>query len=164
MGSRQNYSAEFKNAVLTKVLNRGSLTIKEICDKEGVLQGTVTKWIQSRARMGDSPKPKRGRRMKWTPEAKLKAVIETESLAEHDLGTYIRREGLYTTQLSEWRSEIIEGLGAKSPFAKDERDEKIKNLERDLLRKDRALAEASALLILQKKANLIWDKYDDDKK
>ena len=102
--------------------------------------------------------------MKWTPEAKLKAVIETESLAEHDLGTYIRREGLYTTQLSEWRSEIIEGLGAKSPFAKDERDEKIKNLERDLLRKDRALAEASALLILQKKANLIWDKYDDDKK
>lgn len=164
MGTRHNYSAEFKNAVVTKILNRGNLTIQEVCEKEGVFHGTVRNWIHSRANVGDSPKTKRGRRMKWSAEAKLKAVIETESLAEYELGTYIRREGLYTTQLSEWRAEIIERLEAKSPFAKDERDEKIKNLERDLLRKDRALAEASALLILQKKVNLIWDKYDSEQK
>ncbi len=79
--------------------------------------------------------------MKWTGEAKLKAVVDTSGLSESEVGAYVRREGLYSNQVSEWRTEIIEHLGTKASFKKDERDEKIKVLEREILRKDKALAE-----------------------
>lgn len=102
--------------------------------------------------------------MKWTGEAKLKAVSETSNLSETDAGTYFRREGLYSNQVAEWRAEIVEYFKAKPKLAKDERDEKIKVLEREILRKDKALAEASALLILQKKVDLIWGNRNADEK
>lgn len=102
--------------------------------------------------------------MKWTPEAKLKAVVETTGLSEQDFGIYLRREGFYSHQITEWRTEIIKSFAGEPKFARDERDEKIKVLEREILRKDRALAEASALLILQKKVDLIWGNRDGDEK
>ncbi|MBK7961775.1 MAG: transposase [Bdellovibrionales bacterium] len=87
-------------------------------------------------------------------------------MSEADLGAYLRREGLYTHNLEEWKAEFISIVNSskKKKKVKDERDKKIKNLERDLLRKDKALAEASALLILQKKVNLIWGTDDEDEK
>ena len=102
--------------------------------------------------------------MKWTAEAKLKAITDTTGLSDTELGTYLRKEGLYSHQLSEWRAEIIEYFKTKPKFPKDERDDKIRGLERDILRKDKALAEASALLILQKKVDLIWGNKGGDEK
>lgn len=104
---------------------------------------------------------------RWTPEEKLKALSETHGMSEEELGVYLRREGLHSHQLNEWREEILKGLApvARKPSVKkDERDEKIKALERELRRKDKALAEASALLILQKKIDLIWGGKDEDEK
>jgi transposase-like protein len=102
----------------------------------------------------------------WTAEAKLRAIVETSSLSEEALGIYLRREGLHAVQLNEWREEAMRGLAPLGPrpvAKKDERDQKIKSLERDLRRKDSALAEASALLILQKKIDQIWGtKKEDD--
>ena len=94
--------------------------------------------------------------MTWTAEAKLKALIETAGLAENELGLYLRREGLYSTQIMEWRADVIAHLETRPTPKKDARDETIRQLEREILRKDKALAEASALLILQKKVELIW--------
>ncbi len=102
--------------------------------------------------------------MKWTAEAKLKAVFDTSGLSENEVGAYVRREGLYSNQVAEWRAEIIENLGMKPSYKKDERDAKIKIMEREILRKDKALAEASALLILQKKVDLIWGNKSADEK
>jgi transposase len=110
-----------------------------------------------------SPSSK-GRRMKWTPEAKLKAVVDTTNLVDTDIGHYLRKEGLYSNQVTDWRSEIIQGLAVKPNYKRDERDDKIRVLEREILRKDKALAEASALLILQKKVSLIWGRSDEDEK
>ena len=88
--------------------------------------------------------------MTWTAEAKLKALVETAGLAEHELGLYLRREGVYSTQIMVWRAEVIAHFETRPKSAKDARDETIRLLEREILRKDNALAEASALLILQK--------------
>ena len=90
--------------------------------------------------------------MQWTAEAKLKALVETAGLAEHEVGLYLRREGLYSYQITAWRAEVIEHFETRPKFAKDARDETIRQLEREIVRKDNALAEASALLILQKKS------------
>jgi len=53
----------------------------------------------------------------------------------------------------EWRAEVIAHVEARPMPKKDARDETIRQLEREILRKDKALAEASALLILQKKSS-----------
>ena len=102
--------------------------------------------------------------MKWTAEAKLKALIETAGLAEPELGVYLRREGLYSYQITAWRAEVLEHFATSPTPKKDARDETIRQLEREILRKDKALAEASALLILQKKVDVIWGNGREDAK
>lgn len=111
---------------------------------------------------GKSHSPKG--RMKWTPEAKFKAVLETASLVDTELGHYLRKEGLYSNQITDWRTQFVENFEPKVKLKRDERDDKIRILEREILRKDKALAEASALLILEKKVALIWGKSDEDER
>ena len=164
MRVRQNYSQEFKDSVVVKILNRGERTIDEVCSEVGVLKTSARNWVQASAMVSSKSPSSKGRRMKWTPEAKLKAVVETTNLVDTDLGHYLRKEGLYSTQVTEWRSDIIERLSVKPSYKRDERDDKIRVLEREILRKDKALAEASALLILEKKVALIWGRESEDEK
>ncbi len=101
----------------------------------------------------------------WTAEEKLQAVIEAAGLPEAELGEFLRRQGLHEAQLQQWRDGVLAGLerhpkrGSKksSPEAR-----RVRELERELARKEKALAEAAALLILQKKARSIWGDEADD--
>ena len=162
MGQRQNYSNEFKDAIRLKILNRGNKTLTEICESEGLKLGTVSKWVRADV---SSLVMKKRNSSKWSAEQKLKALIETACLSEAELGAYLRTNGLFSPQLEQWRKEILSSLAlVPKNIAKDDRDQKIKVLEREILRKDKALAEASALLILQKKVNLIWGYKDEDEK
>ena len=165
MRVRQNYSQEFKDSVVVKILNRGERTIDEVCSEVGVLKTSARNWIKASAMVpSKSPKDSKGRRMKWTPEAKFKAILETEKLVDTELGHYLRKEGLYSNQVVEWRAEMMKNLALQPKFKRDERDDKIRILEREILRKDKALAEASALLILEKKVALIWGRSAEDEK
>jgi len=162
---RQIYSSEFKEAIVSKLVNRGDQTIEEICKREGVGKSTAVNWLRARVNIANMAKQKITK--KWTPEEKLKAIIETSLMSEEELGVFLRREGLHSHQLQEWREEVLKGLQSaprKSQSKKDERDERIKSLEHELRRKDKALAEASALLILQKKIDLIWGSKSEDEK
>lgn len=165
MPERQKYSSEFKAAIAAKILNRGNRTIEEVCDEVGVKKVTAANWIRFHVNSSEMKKQKSS--VKWSPEQKLKALIETASLSEPELGVYLRKEGLFSTQLDEWRNEFLSSMSSQKKMKilkKDERDKKIKILEREILRKDKALAEASALLILQKKAHLLWGIKDEDEK
>lgn len=102
--------------------------------------------------------------MKWTSEAKFKAVLDTANLVDTDLGHYLRKEGLYSNQVIDWRAQFVENFEPKVKPKRDERDDKIRALEREILRKDKALAEASALLILEKKVALIWGRDGEDER
>jgi len=139
---------------VTQILTRGDRTISSVCEEAGVSRRTATKWVQRCGKVTTHP-TQRGH-MKWTAEAKLKALVETAGLAEDELGLYLRREGLYSHQITAWRAEVIAHFATRPTPKKDARDETIRQLEREILRKDKALAEASALLILQKKVDLIW--------
>ena len=68
--------------------------------------------------------------------------------------------GLHSAQLTEWRESILTSMDKPKIYTnkKDPRDSKIRDLEKDLFKKDKALAEVSALLILQKKVGLLWGK------
>ena len=164
MRARQGYSKEFKDSVVVKILNRGEKTISEVCSEVGVLKSSARNWVHASAIVSSKSPSLKGSRMKWTSEAKFKAVLDTASLVDTELGHYLRKEGLYSNQVVDWRAQFIENFEPKVKLKRDERDDKIRVLEREILRKDKALAEASALLILQKKVSLIWGNSDEDEK
>jgi transposase len=152
---RRHFSQEFKDAIITKIVNRGSKTVVQVCADEGISLSTAYAWL---SRDTVPVMKNKARAKKWSAKEKLQAVSETLSMTEGELGIYLRKAGLHSQQLDDWRSQILTSLDVspKIVIAKDERDAQIKDLEREILRKDKALAEASALLILQKKVDLIW--------
>ena len=166
MGLHQRHSVEFKEALVAKVLSRGSRTIAEVCEPLGISTVTASNWVK---RCAIIPGMKTSTPVKkWTAEAKLKALHETSSLGETELGTYLRQEGLYSHQLTEWRTDVLKSLdearGRPQAPRRDERDDRIKELERDLARMEKALAEASARMMLEKKADLFWASREAAKK
>jgi len=103
----------------------------------------------------------------WNPEEKLAAVLEAASLTDEQLGDFLRRKGLHETYLQQWRIQMLDGLGKKpagKPKAKPNKAQanQVRELEKELRRKDKALAETAALLVLKKKARQIWGDEDDN--
>ena len=100
-----------------------------------------------------------------TPAEKLRLVNEASTLSDEELGEFLRKNGIHNAQLEQWRQDALGGLGAplRKPSGKNTSEAKrIRELERDLTRKDKALAETAALLVLKKKAQAIWGDEDDD--
>ena len=155
MGTIPRYNQEFREAVVKKLLSRGSKTIEEFCDENNLAYSTVTKWQRQCANVSDVRTKKRS---KYSAEKVLQIVSETYSLNEEEFGVYLRKNGLHSSQITDWKKNIVSSISQPKVQVsrKDERDLKIIELEKNLKRKDAALAEASALLILQKKIQLIW--------
>jgi transposase-like protein len=109
------------------------------------------------------PKAHPQRPQDWSPAEKLRVVVESTGLTDEDLGAFLRKEGLHQAQLEEWsataRSSLSTRKGTKKVSAESKR---IRELERELRRKEKALAETAALLVLKKKAQAIWGDEDDD--
>jgi transposase len=88
----------------------------------------------------------------WTPAARLEAVIATAAMNQSARSAWCREHGVYPTELETWKQDAIGGLGepreTESVTVKQER-RRIKELERELHRKDKALAETAALLVLK---------------
>ena len=105
---------------------------------------------------------------KWSAEAKLAVVIETASMNESELSEYCREKGLYPEQVREWKAACLCGQLSETERRKQEREQakkdkkRIKELERELNRKEKALAEAAALLVLRKKLTALWGEKEDD--
>jgi len=99
---------------------------------------------------------------------KFAAVAECASLSEIEVGEYCRRKGLYPEQLAAWRQAFLSGMAPPKAQPKVDREQarqdqkRIKQLERELRRKDKALAETAALLVLRKKLNDYWGVDDED--
>lgn len=104
----------------------------------------------------------------WSGKNKLAVVIETAALNEEELSAYCREKGLYVEQVRRWRAAAESGADVERPLTAAERREwqkerkRTRKLEKELNRKDRALSEAAALLVLQKKAREIWGDSEDD--
>ena len=86
--------------------------------------------------------------------------MESSRLTEAELGAFLRREGLHEATLRQWRASALEGLGPQRATRSEQK--RLQELEKELRRKDKALAEAAALLVLQKKVRALWGDGDDD--
>jgi transposase len=94
----------------------------------------------------------------------LRLLLSFEALSDAERGAWLRREGLHDAELQVWRQELEDALDDSKPeVAKSVHPNKrIRQLEREVQRKDKALAEAAALLLLQKKVRAFWEAEDDD--
>lgn len=111
----------------------------------------------------DDEKPSFKQLQEWTPEQKLAVVLEAASLSDGELGVFLRSKGITSAVLDEWKQQALVGLRGTSQISDQTKGfRRVKELERELQRKDKALAEAAALLVLKKKAHEIWGDEDDD--
>ena len=159
------HSIEFKKSAVQKYLNRGNRSVNEILQEVGIASPTLYLWRDSLAMVGGMKKSSRPQNR--PANEKLKALTEYDALPVEERGEYLRKYGLHEEHLNEWRKQVEEAL---SPSRRDSPDrselvaeqKKNKQLEKEIRRKDRALAEASALLILKKKADLIWGSGEEE--
>ncbi len=151
------YAESFRSKMVRKMMPPNALTATALSLETGVSQATLSRWLSAARIVGVMNKPAK----KWTAAEKMRAVVEAAALKDDELGAFLRREGLHEAQLKEWRAAAEGALDAPRANKKSPESKRVKELEREVRRKDRALAEASALLILKKKAELIWGVEDD---
>lgn len=158
-----NYPAGIKASVLEKALAPNAPSVVTLSAECNIPISTIKGWIASaRAVTGDpsvSPQDK-------NPLDKLLDVLHTLNMSTEEQSAYCRTHGIYQHHLDTWKQEALKALGAYSaekPTKENKKErQEIKALKRDLARKDKALAEASALLILKKKAALLWGEPEED--
>ena len=156
--SKKLYSDEFKEQALAKVYNRGKRTIQEIADESNLSLHTLKNWMKS-STPSDMPQPNLGKRPQdWRPEERLLALHESHGMTGEALNAWCRERGVFAHQLIQWKSDFCTThLASGRDDSQVLRSLKAENqrLERELNRKDKALAEAAALLILQKKVRAL---------
>lgn len=161
------YSEERKNAIVQKMLPPISMAVAELARVEGLSTKTLYRWRRE-VHSGSVCVTKKGSTEQLSAEARFAIVVETATLSEHELGQYCRERGLFPEQIKAWKQAFIQGTQADPKQLKADRDalgkarQRSKELERELRRKDKALAETAALLVLRKKANAIWGDGEDE--
>ena len=157
------YSEDFKNAIINKVLVSDAPSIRSIAKEHDVPIGSVLNWIR-RAKENNMQDQRFEKLMKedldFSIEKKFKIIIETSSLTQEELSAYCRNKGLYIQDIEVWKQEMLDNLDSRNKklLATENKNLKIRlrELETELRCKDKALAETSALLLLKKKAKIIW--------
>ena len=154
------YGEAFKNRTVARLLPPESAHVGAVAKEIGVSMQTLERWrkdVQSR--------PARGRA--WTAGGRLEAVITAAAMDETAKSAWCRENGVYPTELENWRTSATAALAEPeearaTPQATRQDKKRIKELERELLRKERALAETAALLVLSKKVAAIFNKAEDE--
>jgi transposase-like protein len=149
------YGQAFKDRVVARLLPPHSASVDEVSREVGVGAQTLERWRSDALSM-----PARERA--WTGPARLDAVIATAAMDEAARSAWCREHGVYPQHLSQWRQHALQALGEPeearaSPLQTKQDRRRIKDLERELLRKDKALAETAALLVLSRKLEAIFN-------
>ncbi len=164
---RHDITLETKEAIVKQALSREGRSLLEIAVRNKIGYSTLQKWLRDiRAGIPLSNRKNSSFVQRHKPDEQLKHLLATANLDETTVSIYCRERGIYNHQLTNWKEEIMSGSSSK----KHEQQlralrllqQENKALKKDLQRKEKALAETSALLILKKKAALIWGEIEDD--
>lgn len=158
----KRYSPERKAAVLAKLLPPYNMTVTALAQQEGISEATLYNW-RIQAKLEGKPVPGANKTTDlWSTEARFAVIVETATLSEAELSEYCRRKGLYPEQIAQWKQAFLQTQQADTRQSQKQAQKKIKGLERELARKEKALAEAAALLVLRKKLNHYYGVEDED--
>lgn len=158
---RQHHSSEFKESIVQKITMPGGPTIMQLSEKTGIHHTSIRNWIKIYANQSSMKKSK-----EWTPEEKLEVIIKAASMSENELGEFLRGIGLHSIDIEQWKQDIY---SSQRPVGRLKLDPELvdlrakeKELSKDLKRKDKALAEMAARIILIKKSHVLWGISDEE--
>lgn len=160
------YSELVRARSVRRMVGPGAISATELSRETGIPQPTLSRWLRGAASLRlVSSKPEtpneteptvaERRPQDWKPMERMRFVVEADGLGEQELGELLRRRGVHREQLDAWRS-AAEGFGQVVPTRRSPESKRIKELEHEVARKDKALAETAALLVLQKKLQLLF--------
>lgn len=172
---QMHYTTAFKARMIKKMSRPNAISAHALSEEAGVSQGTLSRWLReagtvmpmAKAKSKTGPMTAAKRPQDWTPGEKLQVVLEAAPVAEDELGRFLRAKGLHRALLDEWRMSVESGArealgdGVRKKGRRSPEQKHIRDLERQLRRKEKALAEAAALLILQKKVNHYFGDEDE---
>ena len=158
------YGSAFKRRALARLQPPESAAIDVVARHIGVQPETLQRWQEEASSGAGEP-------VSWTASARLDAVLMTAAMDEAAKSAWCRANGVHLQELTEWRKTALEALGEPKPAAaaakpaqsqSKEDKRRIQELERDLKRKNAALAETTALLVLSKEMAAIFRKGEDE--
>ena len=153
------YSKEKMEHALSLMAPPHSLTVAEVARRTGVKEKTLYNW-RTKARIAGSARPG-----DWKPEDRFAMVVETLGLTESERAEYCRRKGVFVEQLLQWRSACMQATAGAperdTAAALAEERRRARQLEKELGRKERALAETAALLVLSRKLEALRNQGED---
>jgi predicted transcriptional regulator len=151
-----SYSSAFIEQALSKVYQRGDRTIRSVADELNINHFTLRYWMRQASKKGQTYASTQEKRPQdWSLTERLGALYESHGLTDEALHTWCREKGLFAHHLTQWHADFCNAANAEIPRLNKEELRAIKEenqkLKRELSRKEKALAEAAALLVLQKK-------------
>ena len=164
----QTYSVERKEAILKRLRSPFNENQKSLSIKEGIPMGTLYTWRKLDEVAGKMEPKEIFATTMLSAEARFSIIIETALMTELEVSQYCREKGLYPEQIQEWKRLFIAGVEGKlihnsQDKSQTKKDKKIiQQLEKELNRKEKALAEAAALLILRKKLHAFYEEGNED--
>lgn len=168
------YTDAIKASVLSKALAPNASGVVELAKEFNIPKATIYTWMYNMKNKSNNKDRLQQRPKDQSPASKLQAVIDTLGKTEQEQSAYCRTQGFYSNHIEAWKKQILESLGEpisspgsfsntkESKVADQKMQDEVMQLKRDLNRKDKALAELTALLVLKKKADLLWGESEDD--
>jgi len=164
----KHYSPERKEAVIKKMMPANTLRISELSKESGISEACLYNW-RKQANLKGRIVPGNGKNTEqWSSEDKFSIVVTTSTMNAAELAQFCREKGLYIEQVQAWKTACMQANAQHEARQKQLKvqaradKQTIKTLEKDLNRKEKALAETAALLVLRKKADAIWGKDEDE--
>jgi len=160
------YSEERREALVRRMLS-GEISIAALARESAVTEQSLYRW-RKQVQGKDELVSKSKKHERLSAAQKLAVVTETASLNEAELSEYCRKKGLYPEQVKGWRSQAEAAMSGTMVSGKEHREavkaerQQREQLERELRRKEKALAETAALLTLRKKAAAIWGEAEEE--
>ena len=156
---KSSYTEAFKEQAVEKVLQRGYKTIQTIADELNVNHFTLKNWLKTYKRGSMSNEPASKRPKDWRTEQRFQLLMQSSTLEGEALNAFCRQKGIFTHHLAAWKKAFLCSPQTPTKTASDKvlRDQ-VKQLTKELNRKEKALAETAALLVLQKKFNAFWEE------
>lgn len=172
------YSELVRARTVRRMVGPGAVSATELARETGIPQPTLSRWLRSAASLrlvsskpdtaseAETAAAEAKRPQDWTPMERAQFVLEANGLGDQALGELLRRRGVHREQLDAWRAALDEAFAQPTPSRRSAEGKRIRQLEREVARKDKALAETAALLVLQKKLKLLFPEdqaaEDDD--
>ena len=159
----QTYRTALKARVVRRLMGPRAISANCLAATVGVSQETRSRWLRQARSVHGMTAPKK-RTPRWSGAEKLRVVLAAEGLEDEALGALLRQEGLHAAQLAEWRAvaeTTLDTLPTRRSSGPSPEAQRIVVLERELRRKEAALAETAALLVLKKRVQVIWADEDD---